>query len=40
MKSICMWCRKHLRGDKTERVISHGICKECKDKMLKEIKNK
>ena len=36
MKVICAWCGKVLQeGDEP---ISHGICPECKEKLLKEVK--
>lgn len=38
MKRICAWCKKEIqRGDlqaDTENVITHGICKGCRDNVL------
>lgn len=37
---ICAWCNKHLSGPPLvvpgSITISHGICKECGEKFLKE----
>jgi len=38
MKTICAWCKKHLSGSGDK--ISHGICKECKEKLENEHKKK
>lgn len=29
IKTICMHCKKHLKGPKNSTVVSHGICEEC-----------
>jgi PAS domain-containing protein len=38
MRRICAWCRKELQGVDsqagTENVITHGICKNCRDNIL------
>jgi hypothetical protein len=36
MKRVCAWCKKHLSGDPDDKVISHGICKECAEKLYRE----
>jgi len=36
MKIICAWCKKVTKQGTGK--ISHSICKECKDKLEKEIK--
>ena len=35
----CAWCQKHLgtKDGKGTKGISHGICPECREKVLKEI---
>ena len=38
MKTICCYCNKHLKGDPNDKEISHGACKECHDRVLKEFK--
>jgi transcriptional regulator with PAS, ATPase and Fis domain len=38
MKRICAWCKKELHGVNsqagTENVITHGICRNCRDNIL------
>jgi PAS domain-containing protein len=38
MRRICAWCRKELQGVDsqagTENVITHGICRNCRDNIL------
>lgn len=29
MKTICSYCKKHLRGNPNASIISHGMCPEC-----------
>ena len=39
MKIECAWCQKPM-GEKdplNDERVSHGICKQCSDKMFKEI---
>ena len=39
MKIVCAWCGKKLgekEGGKVEG-ISHGICKKCKERVLREM---
>lgn len=39
IKVICAWCNKALgtkEGGKAPGEVSHGICKECGDKLIKE----
>ena len=36
MKTVCAWCGKILSGDGKEP-ISHGMCKDCAAKMLKQM---
>jgi len=40
LKTICMDCEKHLKGDKLAVDISHGLCKPCLEIRQKEIKTK
>lgn len=35
-KSICAWCKAHLRGPADATVVSHGLCATCKVKALAE----
>ena len=35
MKMVCAWCSKHLSGPE-DGEESHGICKPCADKLVKE----
>lgn len=28
-KTICAWCKKHIKGDEDAVRVSHGICPEC-----------
>lgn len=38
MKVFCAWCRKFLyEVECNTNAISHGICKECKKNLLKEL---
>lgn len=41
MKVICAWCKKFLSDDGEPAVdgmdVSHGVCEECKKKVLKEL---
>ena len=42
MKSICAWCKKDM-GDKEpleDLSTTHGMCKECYERMEKEIDEK
>ncbi len=32
MRVVCAWCGKHLRGSETAERVSHGICKECRER--------
>jgi PAS domain-containing protein len=38
MKRICAWCKKEMQGGDsqagTENMITHGICKSCRDNVL------
>ena len=34
-KVVCAWCGKVLKKSRS-KVISHGICKECKEAELKK----
>ena len=34
MLIICAWCRKVIKG--SGDVISHGICSNCKEKLMKQ----
>jgi PAS domain-containing protein len=38
MKRICAWCKKEIQGGAsqadTENMITHGICKSCRDNVL------
>ena len=37
MISVCGWCRKELgRRWTTNGGVSHGICDECRDKLMKD----
>ncbi|MBA7537347.1 hypothetical protein ES705_29614 [subsurface metagenome] len=37
MKVICGWCNKVLNEtDNDKDVVSHGICKECANRLRKE----
>lgn len=36
MKVICAWCKKVLRIGTIENGVSHGICPECAQKMIRE----
>jgi DNA-directed RNA polymerase subunit RPC12/RpoP len=39
MKVVCAWCSKTIK-EEDGKPISHGICTDCKEKILKEeIKN-
>ena len=42
LEVVCAWCGKHLgwKDGKGEIGISHGICDECKEKILGEYKEK
>ena len=44
IKTICAWCQKTIRTERINLkgdgiIISHGICKRCKSKAMKEINN-
>jgi hypothetical protein len=41
MKVICGWCDRDM-GEKLgpDNLISHGICKQCSDKIRQEMKDK
>ncbi len=39
MKKICSWCNKVLdEGNGVTSVISHGICKECYEVVMKQFR--
>ena len=39
LKRICSWCnRELLDSNKKSKVVSHGICEKCKEKLLSQIK--
>jgi hypothetical protein len=42
--AVCAWCGKTIGtketdGESKTALVTHGICKECKDKALEEIQN-
>ena len=42
--AVCAWCGKTISTggatcESESRLITHGICRDCKDKALKEIRN-
>lgn len=37
MKSICAWCKKHLKGYEDDPIISHDICESCADELKKDL---
>lgn len=41
MVVVCAWCKKTIRGDRMwkKEPVSHGICKECEDKVRAEIRD-
>jgi hypothetical protein len=40
MRIICSWCRKFIRERQPtwDKCISHSICEECYEKVMKKIK--
>jgi len=37
VRAVCAWCGRLLRGPLGEAImVSHGLCEECKAKLLKE----
>ena len=44
LKTVCAWCGKSIRTERINLkgdgiIISHGICKRCKSKAMKEVNN-
>ena len=41
-KIVCGWCGKFMGGNKNARLdmITHSICKQCKKKAMKELKER
>ena len=38
-KKICAWCKKDLgEAQNSPSIITHGICLECADKLLRDVK--
>ena len=38
LKVICAWCQRELKGDDAQdSLVSHGICPNCADQMIKKI---
>lgn len=39
MKVVCAWCGKRLKGRRDDPETSHGMCRKCKCKMEKEMRD-
>lgn len=37
MKVVCAWCGKHLRGERSDPEVSHGICKQCLKRLASDL---
>ena len=37
--TLCSWCNKVIKEGHEHFGISHGICKECHDEVLKEMED-
>lgn len=37
IKVVCSWCGKHMGGNTTAEIVSHGICADCLQKELDKV---
>lgn len=37
IKHVCAWCGVHLCGRPCAGKVSHGVCRQCEKKVLKEV---
>lgn len=39
MYTVCAWCNKRMKNDERPPygLVTHGICQECNDKVVKEL---
>lgn len=38
VKVICAWCQKHMKGREDAPFISHGVCRDCFNKQMDDLK--